>query len=158
MDINKVISVLESSDQDAIEALLADKDLVFWIDWREEDDAIPDACESILQTGSLSGELVEDDSEEGYTVYVRYGDRRVQVPLTYSEADRHITLLTLNQVLAPDYEVRFCIDSHGADTLAFVPLSCQQWAQLEQRYGEVVGRRFFKISERPNLFTDRLSF
>jgi hypothetical protein len=158
MDIGKVTAVLESPTEDAIRALLDDDGTVFWIDWRQEDETIAESCESVLHTGHLSGELVEVDSDEGFEVYLQYRDRRVQVPLSYSGDDRHITLCALNRVLAPDFEARFCIDSSGSDTLAFLPLACEQWAALERQYGEAVGRRFYKIADRPNLFTDTLTF
>jgi hypothetical protein len=154
MDISKVVAVLETPDEDVIRALLDDHATVFWIDWRQEDETIAESCESVLQSGHLSGEMVEVDTAEGFEVYVRYRDNRVRVPLSYSCADRHITLYALNQALAPEYEVRFCLDSHGSDTLAFIPLGCEQWAAFERQYGEAVGQRFYKLVERPNLFTD----
>ena len=156
MDSGRVVSVLGSPTEDAVSALLDDDATVFWIDWRQEDETIADSCESVLQTGHLSGELV--DTGEGYEVYLQYRDRRVKVPLSYTGDDRHITLCALNRVLAPEFEVRFCIDSDGSDTLAFLPLACEEWADLERRYGEAVGRRFYRFSDRPNLFTDALPF
>lgn len=158
MDINKVVAVLESPTEDAVRALLDDDTTVFWIDWRQEDETIAESCESVLQTGHLSGELVEVDTDEGFEAYLQYRDRRVKVPLSYSDDDRHITLCALNRVLAPEYEVRFCIDSNGSDTLAFLPLESKQWSAFESRYGEAVSKRFYKITERPNLFTDQLPF
>lgn len=158
MNLAKVIAVLESPTEEAINALLDDDSTVFWIDWRQEDETIADSCELVLRTGHLSGELVEVDSVEGYEVYLRYRDRRVRVPLSYSGDDRHITLCALNSVLAPEYEVRFCIDSNGSDMAAFLPLSCEQWEALELRYGSVLGQRFYKLADRPNLFTDPLPF
>jgi hypothetical protein len=158
VDIGKVIAVLVSPSADDIRALLNDHSTVFWIDWQQQDETIADDCDSVLQTGQLSGELVEVESDDGYEVYLQYRDRRVRVPLSYSGDDRHVTLCALNRVLASDYEVRFCIDSNGSDTLAFLPLRCEQWADLERRYGEAVGQRFYRLAERPNLFTDRLPF
>jgi len=158
MDIAKVVAVLESPTKDAVRALLAEDATVFWIDWRQEDETIADSCESVLQTGHLSGELVEVDSDAGFEVYLQYRDRRIKVPLNYTADDRHITLCALNRVLAPDFEVRFCIDSNGSDTLAFLPLECKQWRVFESKYGEALSKRFHKISERPNLFTDPLTF
>ena len=158
MDIRKVIAVLETPTEDAIRALLDDDATVFWIDWRQEDETIAESCESVLQTCDLTGELVEVDSEHGFEVYVQYRDNRVKVPLNYSGDDRHITLCALNRALAPEFEVRFCIDSNGSDTLAFLPLACERWAAFERQYGEAVGRRFYRFTERPNLFTDPLSF
>jgi hypothetical protein len=121
MDMSKVTAVFEAPTEDVIRALLEDSSTVFWIDWRQADETIAESCESVLQTGNLSGELVEVDSDEGFEVYLRYRDRRIKVPLSYSADDRHITLCALNEVLALEYEARFCIDSKGSDTLVFLP-------------------------------------
>jgi hypothetical protein len=158
MDIGRVCAVLELPTEETIRALLDDPSTVFWVDWKEYDDAIADACDEILGTGRLSGELVEVNTDKGYEIYIRYGNRQVRVPLTYSGADRHITLCALNEALAPDYEVRFCIDSDGGDTLAFLPLPVAQWTEFERQYGDAVGKRFYRITARPNLFTDSLQF
>jgi hypothetical protein len=158
VNADRIIAVLESPSEEAILDLLGDNATVFWIDWRHEDETIADECESVLKTGALSGELVKVDSEVGFEVYLRYWNNRIKVPLTYSADDRHITLCALNRVLAPDFEVRFCVDSSGGDTLAFLPLRCDQWTSLERQYGEAVGRRFYRFGEKPNLFTDSIPF
>lgn len=49
-----------------------------------------------------------------------------------STDDRHITICLLNEALAPDYEVRFCIDSNGSDKLAFLPLPTSTWQEMEK--------------------------
>jgi hypothetical protein len=148
MDIDKIIAVLEAPTQQSIRALLDDSGTVFWVDWRQADETIAASCESVLRTGHLSGELIETDADEGYEVYLQYRDQRIKVPLTYSDQDRHITLCALNRLLAPEYEVRFCIDSNGSSSAAFVPLACDQWANLEVLYDTSVGRRFYKFSDR----------
>src|SRR5262245_14316392 len=99
MNLDLVIAVLQDPSEEAIGALLDNNETVFWVDWREEDDAIPNYCESILQTGQLSGELVEVDADPGFEIYVSYKNKRVKVPLTVSGADRHITLRSLNEAL-----------------------------------------------------------
>ena len=156
MNLELIRAVLDDPSEDAVQELLDDAETVFWVDWREEDDAIVDACEAVLRTGKLAGEYVEVNTDDGYEVYVRYGDRRVKVPLSYGERDRHLTLCALNQALSPDYEVRFCRDTNGGDALAFLPLPTKAWAELERRYGAALVRRFHRITERPNLFTDPL--
>ena len=158
MNLNVVNAAVEQPCQESIEALLENEQTVFWVDWRHEDEEIANDCEAILQTGRLSGELVETDADPGFEIYICYKDKRVKVPLTVSPQDRHITLCSLNEALAPDYEVRFCIDSNGSDTLAFLPLPTSTWAELEGRYGGRVDERFYKIASRPNLFTDPLPF
>jgi hypothetical protein len=117
MNTELIAAVLDSPSGKAIEDLLNDESSVFQVDWRQDDETIVDACESVLQTGRL-----------------------------------------LNEVLSPDYEVRYCIDSHGGDTGAFLPLPTKVWAELESRYGDAVSRRFYRISALPNLFTHRLEF
>lgn len=155
MNLDLITAVLENPTEENVQALLDDDQTVFWVDWREEDDAIPGYCESILQTGHLSGEA---DTEAGYEVYVSYKERRLRVPIVIGHEDRHITICTLNEALAPDYEVRFCIDSDGGDTLAFLPLPSSTWAELEEGYGARVHERFYRITPKPNLFTDPLEF
>jgi hypothetical protein len=158
MDIEKILAVLESPTDESIRALLADRGTVFWIDWRQADETIAEDCESVLKTGHLWGELIETDSDEGFDVYLQHRERRVKVPLSYSPQDRHITLCALNRLLAPEYEIRLCIDSNGSSSLAFVALACDQWANLEALYDTNVGRRFYRFSEYHNLFTGQLPF
>jgi hypothetical protein len=150
--------VLESPSAEAIQTLLDDEDTVFWVDWREEDDAIVESCEALIKTGTLSAELIDVEAENGYDFYISYKGNRVKVPLTYSLQDRHITICALNDALAPDYEVRLCIDSNGGDTLAFLPLPVGEWGNLEERYGDAIRQRFYRIAARPNIFTDALPF
>jgi hypothetical protein len=149
-----VDDVLQSPSEDNVSALLDDDSAVFMVDWREEDDAIVEYCESVLGTGSLSAELVDIDDDPGFELYITYAGDRAKVPLVAGPEDRHITLYTLNQVLAPDYEVRVCVDSNVSDTLAFLPLAATDWSALESKYGEAVAERFKRIEEKPNLFTD----
>jgi hypothetical protein len=158
MNLELIESVLASPTAENIQALLDDEATVFWVDWRQEDESIAESCETILQTGALSGELVNVATGEGFEVYLNYRGQRHKVPLTYSGADRHVALCALNDVLRPEYEIRFCIDSHGSDTLAFLPLASDQWADLEHRYGDAVGQRFYQFAASPNLFTDPVPF
>lgn len=156
MNLQKVTAVLETSEKEAIQALLEDEGTVFCVDWREDDNAIVGYCEAILQTNSLSAALAEVDTQEGYEIYIRYLNRCVKVPLTFSMDDRHITICALNDALAPDYEVRFCIDSNGSDTLAFLPLPQNTWRALEESYGKKVSKHFCQLTAIPNLFTGSL--
>jgi hypothetical protein len=158
MNINLITVVLESGSKVTIRALFDDATTVFWVDWREGEGDIVRYCEAVLQTGSLTAEQVRSATPRGSDLFISCGGRRARAPLINGPEDRHIALCALNQVLTPDYEIRFCIDSNGSDTLAFLPLPSAQWAELEQRYGAAVGRRFYRITERPNLFTDSLPF
>jgi hypothetical protein len=158
MNINLITNVLESGDKAAIRALFEDDSTVFWVDWKEGEGDIVRYCEAVLKTGSLTAEWVRADTPRGRDLYISYDGRRIRAPLINGYEDRHIALCALNQALAPEYELRFCIDSNGSDTLAFVPLSAATWTELEQRYGAAVSRHFYRLTERPNLFTDALPF
>jgi len=158
MNLDLVTAVLESANKERIGALLDDKTTVFWVDWREGDDDIVKYCEAVLQTGSLTAEWVSTAPLQESDLFICSSGRRIRVPLIIGCDDRHITLCALNQVLAPHYELRCCIDSQGSDSLAFLPLPSATWAGLEQRYGVALKRHFYRFAERPNLFTDPLPF
>lgn len=150
-----VLQLMTSPSDESLQAMFDDESAIFWVDWREDDDAIPEYCESILNTGALSAECVQMDADPGFEIYIIYKDRRIKVPLVVGPEDRHITLLTLNQVLSPKYEIRVCVDSNGSDTLAFLPLAATAWAEMESDFGAEVSKRFRRIEAKPNLFTDR---
>ena len=156
MNLRLITNVLESPTDVNIQALFDDETTVFWIDWKQEDVSIVKACERVLQTGTLSAEMVEVDTPEGYEVYLYYADRKGKVPLSYSLGDVHITLWALNEMLKPDYEIRLNIDSTNSDTRAFVPLAPSDWEKLESKYGAALTRHFYRIEAYPNMITEPL--
>jgi hypothetical protein len=158
MNIDLITAVLEFASKERIRALLDDDTTVFWVDWREGEGDIIRYCEAVLQTGSLTAEQVRAATPRGSDLFISFNGKRIRAPLLNGPEDRHIALCALNQVLAPDYEIRFCIHSNGSDTLAFLPLPSTKWAELEQRYGGAVSQHFYRFAERPNLFTDSLPF
>lgn len=151
---SSVEQLLQNESDEAVEALFADEQSVFAVDWRADDDGIVGSCEEILRTGELSAEVVEVEHDRGFELYISYRNKRVKVPLVTGTEDRHITLHALNESLKPAYEIRVCVDSNGSDTLVFLPLAAADWSTLEMRFGEKVGRHFRRIEARPNLFTD----
>ena len=158
MNISLITAALESASKESIRALFDDDTTAFWVDWREGEGDIVRYCEAVLQTGSLTAEWVRAATPQGSDLFISYGGKHIRAPLINGPEDRHIALCALNQTLAPDYEIRFCIDSNGSDTLAFLPLPSARWAELEQGYGAAVSRHFYRFKERPNLFTDSLPF
>lgn len=123
----------------------------FFVDWREEDASIAEYCSNAAGHECVVSDWRGDDL---YVVSDRLSRR---VPLTSSVEDRHITLLTINEVIAPHHEIRYVWASHGADTAALVVLTPSEWQSLIQRYGEsAVNRAFPRLQERPNIFTDSL--
>ena len=148
--MEKVREFLGNGDTDVI---WEDYDVVVWVDWREEDEAIIRYCEDILKTGTLLSEYQDADNKLGYVLYIHYNNKKTIVPFNPDNVSRDTTLIALNQVLNPDYEVRLWIDSIGGDTLAFVPLSSAQWSELEKEFGtEKVQYHFSKINAQSKMF------
>ncbi|MCH7383659.1 hypothetical protein MMP71_07310 [Acinetobacter dispersus] len=73
------------------------------------------------------------------------------IPYQGEGADRDTTLKALNQILQPDYEIRFCMASDGSDTLAFLPLPSSLWQQLDQKYTNRI-YQLFRTFEQDSTF------
>jgi len=142
-----VSSLLVTPSEGTLDRLFNDAQTVFWVDFRAEETEVIEACERVLATGDLSFQL------DGESLSINRNGTSNVVPLTFSLADRHIVILCLNKLLAPDYEIRFCIASNGMDTLAFVPLSVNRWLELEAEHKHL-NEHFAVIHNYPNLFVD----
>jgi len=126
-------------------------ELFFFVDWREEDENIAAYCDELIGPGVIEA------SWRGEDLLFTRAERSVVVPLSHSPADRHIALLSLNEVLAPEFEVRYVWAAHGADTAAMLPLRTEEWQVLEQEYGRAtLDRAFLRLQPSPNTFTDSL--
>lgn len=141
--------------RDALD-VLADDDVFFSIDQGEFDEDIVQSCEDLLKTGRLSAYWADAEGDLPGGTHIRYGDKVLRCPHTDAPVDRHITIRTLNQILAPDYEVRLCIDSDDVDNLTFLPLATADWGALERKHGPQLRRRFYRIEQTPRLFVDDL--
>jgi hypothetical protein len=120
----------------------------FSVDWREDDADIVSYCAERLGLTSLSAEWRDED------LYIVLDGRELRVPLQIDVADRHIMICTLNEVLSPNYEVRFLVFSHGSDTLGFAALSIADWQRLEKASPAVVAKNFIDPRKLPNLITE----
>jgi len=154
MNLKAIERFFSSPTEANLETLLNSQDTVFWVDWREEDDAIVEYCEDILQTNQLAAELKDTEDAPGFQLSIVYKGKKCVVPLVVGLADRHITLYSLNKAISADFEIRFCVDSAGGDTLAFLPLPNALWCELEEKFGDIVAEHFSKIEAQPNLFTE----
>ena len=140
-------------------ALPEDETAFFWVDWRDDDDQVPGACEAVLKTGQLFADWVDD------RLHITWRGQRTPVPLKESVAtrlsdsilvgaissmlpaglggilpwftheNRDITLRTLNQLLQPEFEIRLFIDPDQGSDVAYLPLHRDDWRALEQQYG-----------------------
>lgn len=63
------------------------------------------------------------------------------------------TIIALNEILQPDYEIRMWLESIGSDTLGFVFLRPGEWSALEQQFGlENVKEYFMSIAPDTKIF------
>lgn len=120
-------------------------DIVMVVDWGEEDDAIITYCEKILETGQLSAKFEAADNKQGFTITIQLGEKTLLIPYQGEGADRDTTLRALNEILHPEYEIRFCKASDGSDTLEFIPLPQKLWHQLDLKYAEKMDDLFARF-------------
>ena len=149
--IDKLDKYLKTEEYDDFYNL--GRDIVFWVDWREEDDAIIEYCETCLKTNSLSAEIKQTSDE--LELVITYEDS------IYKEKviDRDSTIISLNEIIKPKYEIRFCKVSDGSDTLAFLPLANHQWKQLIEKYGEQkINQCFEPINKDSIMFNKEYDF
>lgn len=125
-------------------------DIILWVDWREEDDRIVSECARILGLNGLTARFVEREDtfpleliRDGRVTMVDYDD----------PTNRNTTLIALDQVLRPDYELRYCSDSAGSDTAALLPLPAAAWRILERDYPDAVQHCFVPLSADTSIFT-----
>lgn len=120
-------------------------DIIMVVDWGEEDDAIITSCEKILETGKLSAKFEAADNKQGFTITIQLVEKTLLIPYQGEGADRDTTLRALNEILHPDYEIRFCKASDGSDTLEFIPLPQKIWHQLDLKYAEKMDDMFARF-------------
>lgn len=120
----------------------------FAVDWREDDADIVAYCAESLGLQNLKAEW------SGSELVVDYNGARHVVPLLEDEGDRHVTLCALNDILAPNYELRFFVGSHGSDTGGFAALPTSDWQTLERECPDAVAENFLDPRKLPNVFTE----
>ncbi|MBS4761396.1 hypothetical protein KG089_01580 [Carnobacteriaceae bacterium zg-ZUI252] len=121
---------------------LVESDSLIWVDWREYDEdiifyvneKIEDKIEIVLQ---------DNGKPYGEDIILKHKDKSLMIP--YKEKmDRDTTIKYLDAFIQPKYEIRFCIESLGNDTLAFVVLNQSLWEKLENEFGKEKVRYYFE--------------
>lgn len=144
---------VESKSDDVYYEIFENRyDIIMVVDWREYDEDIINYCEAILETENLSVETIDTENKQGFETIIHYHDKATKVPYQGEEADRDTTIITLNEVLEPNFEIRLCKVSIGNDTLEFLPLPTEIWNQLESEFPENIDVLFQKIDKSTILF------
>lgn len=137
-------------DTDNFEELL-ESDTLIWVDWREYDEDIISYVNEKLED-KIEIVLQDNGKSYGEDIILKYKDKSLMIP--YKEKmDRDTTIKYLNEFIQHKYEIRFCIESLGNDTLAFVVLTKDLWKQLENEFGkEKVSFYFEEINPKSKMF------
>lgn len=131
LDYENIKKFLE--DTENFEPLI-ESDSLIWIDWREYDEDIISYVNEKLED-KIEMVLQDNGKPYGEDIILKHKDKSLMIP--YKEKmDRDTTIKYLNEFIQPKYEIRFCIESLGDDTLAFVVLTKDLWNQLENEFGK----------------------
>ena len=66
--------------------------------------------------------------------------------------DRDTTIIYVNELIKPDFEIRLFIENLGSDTLGFVILDRASWERFEKEYNTDVSRYFMPINKKSRIF------
>lgn len=142
------------SDLESFDKLWENSRKLVWIDWREYDEDIINYVEKVIQSGKLIGKNEDTDNKMGFNIIIEWKGKEYKISYPNEEgSDRDTTIKTLNKIIQPEYEIRLFMESLGSDTLAFVPLSKEEWEELEKDFGEEkVNYYFSKIDDNSKMF------
>ena len=145
---------LKNEDRESFDNLWEKEKKLVWIDWRVYDEEIINYVESVIHSEKLIGKIENVDNKMGFDIIIEWKGKEYKVSYPDEEgSDRDTTIKTLNKIIQPEYEIRLFIESLGSDTLAFVPLSKEEWEELEKEFGEEkVNYYFSRIDDDSKMF------
>jgi hypothetical protein len=112
---------------------------VFWVDWREGGVDIVKLAAAAMGESELAAEW------SGETLRIKFRGQQSEVHIPPKPGEQDITLLALNRLIAREFEIRFVKASDGGDTLAFLPLTKQDWLEIDFAFGDRAAAAFGKI-------------
>ena len=115
------------------------------VDWREYDSDIIKYFGEYIPEKNIS----VNETKDGLNVI--YDKNSFDIKLSFSGADRYITIRAFNEIISSDYEIRLFDSSFYSDTHVFLILPKLWWNELDNRYGE-------KTAEIFTVITDTLDF
>ena len=117
---------------------------ITWIDWREYDEDIISYFNCLLpQEDIVDVEIKEIKLGRGIDIILKKDNKTLTIPYENDKTDRDITIKTLNDFIAPKYQIRVFMESLGDDTLAFTVLNSDEWKELENSVGKEKLEFFF---------------
>lgn len=111
------------------------------VDWREYDDEIVKLFGQAMPDEDVAVECTDQG------LLVTYNGVQHPITLTFSPADRYVTIRGFQSIIGDKYEIRLLERSYYSDTHEFIVLPREQWARLEQRYGNKLSEVFRIVDE-----------
>jgi len=112
---------------------------IFWVDWREG------SVDIVRLAAAAMGESELTADWHDQTLRIRFRGQQTEVHIPAKPGEQDITLLALNRLVASEFEIRFVKASDGGDTLAFLPLTKQDWLEIDFAFGDRVAAAFGKV-------------
>ena len=123
---------------------------ITWIDWREYDEDIISYFNCLLPQEDI---VDVEKLGRGIDIILKKDNKTLTIPYENDKTDRDITIKTLNDFIAPKYQIRVFMESLGDDTLAFTVLNSDEWKELENSVGkEKLDFFFTPISQFKGIF------
>lgn len=120
-----------------LEEIYDQSDLLIWIDWREaEEDLIDYFNEQLPEPDRIDCEIVEIDKPRGVDIVLSSQEKKMTIPFADDVTDRDSAIRAMQEMLSPQYQIRWFMESLGNDTLAFALLPTVQWEELVQQFGK----------------------
>lgn len=143
--LQKLESLVKSVDG---RSLMDDNKLVMWLNEHSAVDEIIFKIEELLEMCCLEKETSEDNG-----IRLIYNQKPIQLANSNGEIDLDKLLAAINELMHPDFEIRFWKGSYGMKDLAFIPLAKELWDALEEHLStSLVNEEFRKVEFGTKLF------
>jgi len=148
MPLNK-LKTLESLVKSADgRKLMDDTKLVMWLNENSAVDEIIYRIEELIEMKCLEKEILDDNG-----IRLIYNQKSIQIADSNGEINLNKLLAAINELLHPDYEIRFWKGSYGMTDLAFIPLAKELWDALEEHLStSLVNEEFRRVEFDTQLF------
>lgn len=151
--LEQIESYLEQATEEMYFDLISGRNnLVLIVDWQDNDEDIVAECAALLEGSDLKAELRPSQQTNGFAMDIVFDQKRVSVPYAKDGSDRDTTLISLNEILQPEYQIRLCQASMGDDEIEFMLLPTSLWEKLQRRYGRDVIEDCFAEIDKDSCF------
>ncbi len=132
-------------------SIFADEENILWVDWRQCEDEIVASLSARLGLPELTCNIEDDSNEHGYRVVITYRENSITVDPAGELDTRHATLNAVDELVAPEHEIRYALDTEGGDSIGIAAGSVFDWQTLLNLHGTSVDERFCPVRQLPDL-------